>query len=443
MPVEVRKNKKDADAPIGKIVFFGKKVTGNQRASLVRASISMTIDRVSEMEFNLSDQGFEELQKGFYVPGIPVRYEEDMMTEIASVDLGSEGGHPMITVRCRPRVVRKLKKRRGQKVIKSASPTDFVRAECKAVGAKVVAQSSGQRRQVARDTKRKKGDAEAPSSWTTFKRLAGECGFVLFEARGTIYFGKPTWLMDKFKEDALEVNWGKGDSKTRPLYVPNCTRSVDTKEDEVTVTFELPWSSHARKFRPGKAIKLGGVPTYNGHYLIKTVEYSLLEPATISVEAGTPIDPEKVERPMPKAGGRGSTPAEISGGGVSGGRKSAGLFVTYALRQAGDAYIYGAEASLSDADPNAFDCSELVQWAAARAGVYIPDGSASQIAYCRSISVSQAIRTRGALLYHPGHIAISLGNGRTIEAANPGFGVGSLGASGRFTRGGLIPGMRY
>ena len=54
-----------------------------------------------------------------------------------------------------------------------------------------------------------------------------------------------------------------------------------------------------------------------------------------------------------------------------------------------------------------------------------------------------AIRTRGALLWHPGHIAISLGNGRTIEAANPSAGVVSYGARGRFQAGALIPGMRY
>lgn len=138
----------------------------------------------------------------------------------------------------------------------------------------------------------------------------------------------------------------------------------------------------------------------------------------------------------------GSSTSRGDGGRATGGH-SAGAFVAVALRQAGDRYVWAAEASPSDPDPDAFDCSELVQWAAARVGVRFVDGSSAQIAACRSISVAQAIRTRGALLHHPGHIAISLGNGRTIEAANSRVGVVSYSAAGRFTRGGLIPGIAY
>lgn len=138
-----------------------------------------------------------------------------------------------------------------------------------------------------------------------------------------------------------------------------------------------------------------------------------------------------------------TTSSSSGSGGSSGGPKTAARFVAIALAQAGDRYVYGAEASASDANPNAFDCSELVQWAAARAGVAFVDGSSAQRAACHHISVATAIRTRGALLFHPGHVAISLGNGRTIEAANPGAGVVSYSAAGRFDAGGLIPGMRY
>ena len=128
------------------------------------------------------------------------------------------------------------------------------------------------------------------------------------------------------------------------------------------------------------------------------------------------------------------------------GTKSALDFVKFALAQTGDRYIFGAEANLKDPNPDAFDCSELVQWACARAGVYIPDGSSAQNAYCAHIDVSRGIRTRGALLFIPGHVAISLGNGRTIEALNPELGVRQMSATQRsfnWTSAGLIPGMRY
>lgn len=89
--------------------------------------------------------------------------------------------------------------------------------------------------------------------------------------------------------------------------------------------------------------------------------------------------------------------------------------------------------------------SELVEWAAARAGITprMPDGSSAQKAHCKPISVQQAINTKGALLFMPGHVAISLGQGRTIEAMSPSQGVRQGNANGRgWTSGGLIPGAK-
>jgi peptidoglycan hydrolase-like protein with peptidoglycan-binding domain len=126
---------------------------------------------------------------------------------------------------------------------------------------------------------------------------------------------------------------------------------------------------------------------------------------------------------------------------------SAELFVQRALAQNGDRYVFGAETNLNDKNPNAFDCSELVQWAAHQAGVKVPDGSWNQEAMSKNagmkISVEEALRTRGALLFKPGHVAISLGDGRTIEAKGSKWGVGVFNGQGRFTSGGLIPGMSY
>lgn len=120
-------------------------------------------------------------------------------------------------------------------------------------------------------------------------------------------------------------------------------------------------------------------------------------------------------------------------------------FLWNALGQQGKAYVYGAETRPSDPNPQAFDCSELVEWAARRAGVSIPDGSINQINAARPMSVEQALRTPGALLFrsgNPNHIAISLGDGRTIEARGRRYGVGIFSAEGRgWTRAGTIPGL--
>lgn len=115
-----------------------------------------------------------------------------------------------------------------------------------------------------------------------------------------------------------------------------------------------------------------------------------------------------------------------------------------ALEQNGDRYVFGAEVRLDDANPHTFDCSELVQWAVHQAGGSIPDGSQNQRRHCQRISVEQAARTPGALLFNGHHVAISVGDGvHTIEAMGSRYGVriGTIGN--RFEDGGLVPGLQY
>lgn len=88
------------------------------------------------------------------------------------------------------------------------------------------------------------------------------------------------------------------------------------------------------------------------------------------------------------------------------------------------------------------DCSGFIKWAMGQMGVPdFPRTSAEQIAHCKKISVQRAIHTVGAVLYRPGHIAVSQGNGKTIEARSEVLGVGEFSATeGRdWTAGGLIP----
>jgi cell wall-associated NlpC family hydrolase len=138
-------------------------------------------------------------------------------------------------------------------------------------------------------------------------------------------------------------------------------------------------------------------------------------------------------------------------------------FLATALAQKGKPYLWGATAQISDPNPQAFDCSELVKWAAGRVGVPIPDGANAQYVYVRdhgaTMTVDQALHTPGALLFHFGHeprdvgdnpsdshVAISVGDGiHTIEARGHAYGTGIFeatgGRSGFFNYAGMIPGM--
>ncbi|MCW6006153.1 C40 family peptidase [Micromonospora sp. CPCC 205371] len=162
------------------------------------------------------------------------------------------------------------------------------------------------------------------------------------------------------------------------------------------------------------------------------------------------------EVPAGPSGGGGSS--EPLTGGSQGGSAALERFLEVARAQAGDTYVFGAETKLGDSDPDTFDCSELTQWAAHQAGVKIPDGATAQYLHLKErgmlIPVEEARNTPGALLFsfdrepRPGdgrtpgaHVAISLGDGKTIEARGRAFGVGEFEVGKRFEFAAVIPGI--
>lgn len=137
--------------------------------------------------------------------------------------------------------------------------------------------------------------------------------------------------------------------------------------------------------------------------------------------------------------------------------------VDLALPHVGERYVYGSVVPYND--PNyrgPWDCAEFISWLAyqstgrlygamattnganAYTGTWQRDVQNSTV---QSVSVDTAIRTRGAiLLRYPGsgvdgHIALSLGNGQTVEAQSTATGVVIGKATGRsWSVGVIIPG---
>ena len=148
--------------------------------------------------------------------------------------------------------------------------------------------------------------------------------------------------------------------------------------------------------------------------------------------------------------------AQPSGVGLAAGDGLATEFMstsqlTAALRAAesrrGLPYVWGASG------PTSFDCSGLVQWAFAQAGVSMPRVAADQARAGPAVPVSQL--EPGDLLFYytdptaPGyisHVAIFVGDGEMIQAPEPGLDVeivpASCGAQPRWARSGWTPGSR-
>ncbi|MET9452376.1 NlpC/P60 family protein [Streptomyces cinerochromogenes] len=104
---------------------------------------------------------------------------------------------------------------------------------------------------------------------------------------------------------------------------------------------------------------------------------------------------------------------EPAGAAAPGGRAAAALA---AARSAlGRPYVWGANG------PSGFDCSGLMQWAYAHAGIHLPRTSQEQRFAGRQVPLSQA-RPGDLVVYRSdaSHVAMYAGNGQVIHAPYPG-----------------------
>ncbi|MEO1062371.1 MAG: hypothetical protein AAFZ07_13225 [Actinomycetota bacterium] len=132
-------------------------------------------------------------------------------------------------------------------------------------------------------------------------------------------------------------------------------------------------------------------------------------------------------------------------------------FVQAAIQQLDDTFRFGAEVDLDDPDPDAWDASELIQWASHQADAELPDGSWRQYKHLHgegaTIDVDEALDRPGTLLFRfsddpfevdgrprISHVAISAGGGVVIEATTGSDRVVRLHEhDGRFTHAAEIP----
>ena len=100
--------------------------------------------------------------------------------------------------------------------------------------------------------------------------------------------------------------------------------------------------------------------------------------------------------------------------GTSGPRdRRAQVAVRAALSRLGRPYVWGATG------PDRFDCSGLVQWAYARAGVALPRTTYQQILAGAPVAPSQ-VRPGDLVFPHSGHVQMAIGNNLVVEAPQPG-----------------------
>lgn len=107
-----------------------------------------------------------------------------------------------------------------------------------------------------------------------------------------------------------------------------------------------------------------------------------------------------------------------------------------ATKRVGGEYEWGGTTKATG-----WDCSGLIYRIFLNHGITtVPRTSGEIIEHATPISLAKAKKTKGAVLWHEGHIAISAGDGvHTVEAMGEAYGVVKGLIGDRFTRGGILP----
>lgn len=455
----------EVSGPLSGLWIRGSQVQGDFANAIIGApKFEAGFDTVPHLIFSIADPEGALLytldrQGWFWSSGGTVTYQ-DLTMKMDEIKW-EPGSHTtgQLTVTAPDALVFALMKLKGARTAAGISATEWIAQELSLCGFdpnKVfLGESVPSQSMIARDEEDQSGNntsGDEPSAWTTIVRLAKELGKRIFVSGSRLIFGSVAFAMQWANTGTMRLSYHGYTPAERFLSLPSGTRvSVGSKSGILQVQGRVPLN-RAKFFRPGTRVSLVSVPSIAG------AEERIMVVSHISHDIGTDTDGaeitllEPVDPPPqpPQANSTGANGGDTSSGSsASGGGNDSQIdkFVALALAQAGKRYVFGAEASPSDPNPRAFDCSELVEWCAARVGISprVPDGSAAQAAWVRSKgtgqSISAAINTKGALLFMPGHVAISLGNGKTIEAMNPSNGVRQGNANGRrWTSAGKIPG---
>jgi cell wall-associated NlpC family hydrolase len=469
------------------LTIGGRAATGELGEAIVGGTVDFSINAISQVSVELSDPDFT-LHKRYNLQPDGDLHLFDLPYRIVQYTLKQGPGAPHITLTAQPEGVVQMREN-SPAARNDISPTDYMQQIATAAGLKFVGEASAVAGSI--------GPAQVPdtrgtgiltsaqtttptrpeSAWDIGQRLASVLGFYAFEAAGTFYFASANYLQNRGQEVQFSVDdetfgpsYGpvframgmptvtvtKQDLAKRKLKRSTKSHRVEIVEMNINITGTIA-RDEGINLRPTMRIRWTGIgPILTGvSELVTRVTWDLgSSTAPVTVESGRL--PDKIGTGRTEADDTASTFGTSGTGGstitVVGPKPNILDFVTECLRQVGNKYTWGGEDPLGG-----FDCSGLVEWAASQFGVVLPRTAGPQYAAVQkaglTMTVEQAFKTRGAVLYRapnavPGlgeHIVVSLGDGKhTIEARGSAYGVVEGPITGRtWTGAGKLPGFTY
>lgn len=391
--------------------------------------ITQTIDGASTLEVDVSDADRTVLRdKNF--GGRMWAVFGDLHFELASIRKGDD----VLTLVFEDAICAALRRRDGKLSIKPNTMTRAQFVKKLAREANVDVDVDDTKRGLVHRVLQRSVHGEKNNSWEVLGDAAEAVHWRRFSDGKKLVVGGDDWLFDRDADPTKLREFVGG------VHHVNFELDVRRRASQATATVDVDvWD-----LPPGSLVTAEDLGPADGRWLVSKYTRTLTSSrGSIDLVRGRHALKEPKKQRNAKAGDAGDPdfpPGQQSSD--SGGQAASGArakMVDFALAQAGDAYVYGATG------PDAWDCSGLVYAATAAAGNQIPSrssaGQAAAVANAgKGMSVADGLRTRGALLFiqteSVHHVAISLGDGNTIEARGSAYGTGVFKAASSYTSAG-------
>jgi hypothetical protein len=282
-------------------------------SAITTFSVDFSLSGSSQLAVGLIDPNFAMASANYFQIRRDIYYRSERF-EISAVETSpSESIHPLYNLECRSKYVQLMKRDKKPEAYRGMSAYNFAAAIADRYKMNFVGERTTKKQAIVKGKSNNSDD----SVWTVLQSLASEQQFVCFESVGTLFFCSEKFLLGKWGDERFTY----GDLKFIPFFWPETTDPVFASAKDKYILMDQPTVRRSDDdikaadgsmlvdrvngtiLRPGMTIYLGGIPDFEGLYLITDVSFQEGSPEPVQVQFRTPVDPKKENISSSRASG--------------------------------------------------------------------------------------------------------------------------------------------
>ena len=271
--------------------------------SIISFNVNLSLGNSSQIGVSVVDPNFAMAKANYFQIRRDIFYR-NLWFEISAVECQrSDSIHPLYNLECRSKYVQLMKRDKKPEAFAGQSAYDFAATMAARFNMNFVGEQTTKKKAIVKGKNNNADD----SVWTVLGGLAQEQQFICFESQNTLFFCSEKFLLGKWGD----ANYSYGDLKFIPFFWPEATDPLFSQTSDQYILLDQPSvrrsdddikaadgtmlvdRTNGKNLRPGMTIYLGGIPDFEGLYLITDVSFEEGSANPVQVQFRTPVDPTK------------------------------------------------------------------------------------------------------------------------------------------------------